>query len=284
MIILDKSDRVLTLKLLKGLDMNYRLSDYFEKDKELSFYREEEFIGKGVFFRESAGEAVFMHQIPLEELSEGMSIRCLMQRTGKEIRFHGKLKNFSIQKITLFMIGEPIVNNERNYLRIEDKLEIFSQKIEFNELEIYQEKIFQQVSAPDIEYLIPRNDPYYKIFKTLTEQLNKIQDMMIYLVNQTERNENNHFEQKKANISASGIRFPNRNEYKKGELIYIRIKLSFFDEVQIIGEVIDSKKMEEEDSFETAIEYRWIDFQAKERLIYYIFQRERVLRTASKLN
>ncbi len=264
--------------------MNHRISDYFEKDKELSFYKDEKFIGNGVFFRESVGEAVFMHQIPLELLSEGISIRCLMQRGGKEIRFHGKLKSFSIQKITLFMIGEPIINNERNYLRIEDKLEIFSQKIEFSELEIYQEKIFQQVSAPDIEYLIPRNDPYYRIFKTITEQLNKVQEMMIYLVNQTEKSESSHFEQKKANISASGIRFPNSVEYSKGDLIYIRIKLSFFDEIQIIGEVIDSKQSEYNDSFETAIEYRWIDFQAKERLIYYIFQRERIIRTVSKQN
>lgn len=252
------------------------LSEYLKENCEVQLHYNGN-NDKIHFVKLNKNEIIFNHQIPLEKLKFGLSVTCIFKYEEKSIRFNAKIKHFDITKLTLFLIGEEIIDNERNYLRIEDTLEFFYQKIEIEDIDFYTNKVYQNHNLyNDTDYIISRSDPYYKVFKHLIDKINNMSDMISHLVNKLENAQENEFILKKANISASGLKFQTEDAYSKGDLIYIKFKLKSFQEINIIGEVLYITPITNEFN-EIIIEFRLVDAQAKEKMLQYVIQKDRQL-------
>ncbi len=252
------------------------LSEYLKENCEVQLHYNGN-TNKIIFSKLNKSEIIFNHQIPLENLNFGLSVTCIFKYDEKNIRFNAKIKHFDISKLTLFLIGEEIIDNERNYLRIEDTLEFFYQKIEMEDIDFYTNKVYQNYNLyNDTDYIINRSDPYYKVFKHLIDKINNMSDMISHLVNKLENVQEKEFTLRKANISASGLKFQTEDNYSKGNLIFIKFKLKSFQEISIIGEVLNVTPINNGLN-EIIIEFRLVDAQAKEKMLQYVIQKDRQL-------
>lgn len=214
------------------------------------------------------------------KMVEGMSIICEFEHEGNPAHFNAKIKDVNPEhpdQITLFLLGELIVDFKRNYLRINDQIGFSYEKIIFDEVDCYYHQVFKhQQQEPAFDQLLNRYDPYFKIFQFMVKKMDQLTEQITELKGQLDPKESPEFQDKSVNLSASGIRFvvPEGAQFKPGDLIYIVLRLQTIPvtHTSIIGEVL--RVVPIGDDLELVVEFRLLDQRVKEQLVQYIFQRD----------
>jgi len=187
------------------------------------------------------------------------------------------------------------MKQKREYLRIDDFISFeysYMERAEYERVKndyLAKTKAAGQRANPSIalfvqtaseskgenEALSDMNSPLIPMLLSLDKKL----DMIISLLD--EKGEKQKMLQKKTikvNIGGMGLRFPAEEQFKKGDILELKMGFPLVPPVNILalGEVVRTEKEQgEEQLFQTAIKFAVIDEEDRERIIRYIFQRQR---------
>ena len=205
-----------------------------------------------------------------EEFKMGDSVQCRFKYKNQKVRFNAKIKDSD----TIFLLGELIFDDEKNYLRVDDDIKISYKKIKITEVDRYINEVFKpKDDFTELISLLDRKDPYFKVIEYLISRIDYLNESINNLTDIITDKNNKDFQKLFVNISASGIKIKKKENIKKGDILFIemKIELNLRNRIlKIIGEVIRT----DDDYF--TIEYRMISNSAKETLIRYALEKERV--------
>ena len=205
----------------------------------------------------------------IEEFTLGDSVQCKFKHKNQNVRFNAKIKS----ETALFLMGELIFDNEKNYLRVNDDIKINYKKISVSKIDNYMNEVYSSKDDNvNLSSLVDSKDPYFKLFQYLISRIDELNQTVTNLTDIIQDNKQKIFEELFVNISASGMKIKKEESVNLGDILFIEIKLEInlrYHIIKIIGEVIQV----ENDYF--IIEYRMISNKSKEKIIRYSLQRER---------
>ncbi len=205
----------------------------------------------------------------IEKLKIGDSIQCKFKHKNQNVRFNAKVKD----ETSIFLIGELIFDDEKNYLRVDDDIKINYKKIKMSQINKYMSDVYNSKdNIISLTSLLDRGDPYFKILQYLISRIDELNETVTNLTDVIQNNGNKIFEEMFVNISASGMKIKKQESVKMGDVLFIEMKIEInlrYHIIKVIGEVIKVQ----ENYF--IIEYRMISNKAKENIIRYSLQKER---------
>jgi hypothetical protein len=194
------------------------------------------------------------------------------------------------------------MDQKRNYVRVDDYLPFEYTLLEKDEFEKIEKdyiaktkainKMMDTSTTPVLRDIIDKIEEKEvvsdidSVLMSMLINLDKKLDLIIDLLDQKgERKKRLKEKTKKISLSGGGIKILTDNEFKRGDILELRIDLPLIPPVAIpaLGEVARSEKTgDKEGGFKTAIKFKVIQEEDRDKIIHYVFQKQRELLRAKK--
>lgn len=115
------------------------------------------------------------------------------------------------------------------------------------------------------------------VLVSMLVNLDKKLDLIINLLDEKgERKKSLKEKTRKVNIGGAGLRFQTEREFKKGDFLELKIELPLVPPVSVpaLGEVTRAER-NERGYFTTAVKFNVINEEDRDRIIRYVFQKQR---------
>lgn len=248
--------------------------------------------GEGVFIVEDVQGDVFraLHKggLPLKEFFRGDRIAVIAQEGDRSAVYPGLVREVVFPEVLVFRAGDPRERRKREYVRIDDLLCVECVVRKGHEQEILESFLNRSsrrdmVSGAPRAWFTPKDernlvaDLEKGILNVLVAMETKIDAIARFLA-EGDRRSLSIFTPRPVNLSASGIRFVTTEPASEGDFTELRLHLKDGEggPVDILGTVIRiSPPRGAEEGTEVAVRFRHIEEGDRNRIIRYIFSRQR---------
>ncbi len=178
------------------------------------------------------------------------------------------------EKDTVDNMEESSAVNRREHVRTDDRIAIYYELLDENTG--MDEGADWEIMFNEIEPR-PGDDPrLYELIFDINQKLNML---INYMASKTGFNLP---EAKEVNISGGGLRFRCGDRFKPGDKLVLKLFLpTYTHALRVIGEVVWASERKEGD-YEVAIKYMDLDEKIRDRIIRYIFAKQRMLLRSKK--
>lgn len=191
---------------------------------------------------------------------------------------------------------------KRNYVRIDDYLPFEYTLLEKDEYDKVKKdyiaktkainKMMETSTSPVLRDIIGKKEEDKlasdtdSVLMPMLINLDKKLDIIIDLLDQKgERKKRLKEKTRKISLSGGGVKFLADNEFKKGDILELRIDFPLIPPVVIpaLGEVMRSEEIgDKEGNYKMAIKFKVIHEEDRDKIIHYVFQKQRELLRAKK--
>ncbi|GAB4361534.1 MAG: hypothetical protein Kow00128_00420 [Deltaproteobacteria bacterium] len=231
--------------------------------------------------------ASFLEGAPLKEYFRGDPIKVVLESGEKNLVYDAVVERLAPPDRLFFrMVGSPSESAGREHVRIDDLLCLEYFVTRGAEQELIERFRARNPRKPPVQISAPAwftqkdersvlEEVEKEILKSLSSMDHKIDAIVKYLLDGN-RNALMALSPRRVNISGSGIRFLVTDPVSVGDFLEMRLYLpdSGGVPVNILGEVVRAESGRGNGT-EVAVRYRFLEEEDRDRIIRYIFGRQR---------